>query len=334
MARNTKKDNSNKTSQKPHSTTDISRDGTQGSGNAQQTDNEPKTVTTDNSKKPIVINSFRPDIKQFENEATRLTTEANAIAGDARDISRRSVYVNAGLLTVTAILALISTCQYINSEKAATIAQKTFNETKKFDSTSLANGKFYSDSSLRVQEKAFRSNDTNYKTSINATNSQFIRLNEPYLEILDATIMLPTVGGNTKFGYNIRNVGNGVVKMIAKTDTIVYIKHPDLCKFKVNPYKFIKIKKFEMNTSEVIGKEKSNVNLSQQDTISGTLYNEIFNKTTSVFYIRKSIYINLINGNYREFDCVMQLYPLWDDKQHTRSSYNTVSNKNYDLKNR
>lgn len=170
-------------------------------------------------------------------------TDANTIAKRANLITNRSTIINAGLLAGTIILAVIAIWQYGSSKSAAEIAQKTLDETKKYnrevfkrqDSSNRAQAmadsiKFRRDTvafntSFKLQKKGVQAQIDAFKE----TQKEFAISNEPYLQIVNAKIDSFVVGKPIKIMFDIQNIGNYPVKVIdAKTVTAIRISNPGM----------------------------------------------------------------------------------------------------------
>ncbi|MDB5139982.1 MAG: hypothetical protein JWR12_1898 [Mucilaginibacter sp.] len=152
---------------------------------------------------------------------------ANEIAFDTYRVYKNSLYVNAGLFLGTLILAVIATCQYKSSQSAATIAQRTLDTSRKYDSISLVkqdelreDNERYNETNSSAQQAASEIADNNSKNALNAqiaslkeTQRQFNIINKSYIQVSQFdTIKIN--GYNQIYKYEITNIGNQPAKII------------------------------------------------------------------------------------------------------------------------
>ncbi|HEY5326405.1 MAG TPA: hypothetical protein VIJ27_05350 [Mucilaginibacter sp.] len=153
--------------------------------------------------------------------------EANRIAKKANNISVWSAIVSGLLFIITVVLALVAISQYHSAQSAATIAQKTFEETRGYDSINLSNAQIQSKKNDSAEKEKFKRDTATSNlqrkslntqiASIKETQKYFAISNEPYLQIKEATISNPTIGSHYMIKFTIENLGNYPVKIINMT---------------------------------------------------------------------------------------------------------------------
>jgi hypothetical protein len=222
MTSDNEQDKSNTSPPNPPISTNIAPDGLGDSGNSNISAEESTHQDTRPEDKQIVVNVIQSYIPETGGEA-------NGIARDANDIAKASTKVNTGLLVVTVVLALISTLQYISSDSAAKTAEKTFQETTKHDSITLANQKIADDNAEKALNRKTRHDDSVFKlqiTALEATSQQFEVQNEPYLQFTEVRIDSATIGKPYYIKYILANIGNYPVKIL-NTDFYDAIRSTD-----------------------------------------------------------------------------------------------------------
>ena len=156
---------------------------------------------------------------------------ANAIAKRANSISIVSTVVNIILMVCTVILAAYAIVQANSSRSAATIAQNTLDETKKFNKEvfrrqdSLNKAQKQSDNERKVKDDSvFNAQKEFYATQKMGVDSQIAALretkkefeieNRPLLQIVDLKMDTLAVGKRLKIAFSLINYGRQPVKVI------------------------------------------------------------------------------------------------------------------------
>jgi len=188
------------------------------------------------------------------------------------------------------------------ASNAATIADSTFKATKR-----------YNDSSLKIQERVFKSNDSNSKKSLKAqiaslkeTQKDFGITNEPYLEITKAYIDTFVVGKFVYVNYIINNLGNYPVKIIgSKAYTAVR---------KTDPFKESSNKQSAFNNLRIINQYVIKENEMGYSDISPMIltqgnYNAITKYGYFFWFFGNIEYINLITKKKKEYRFSIKMVP-------------------------
>lgn len=173
-----------------------------------------KGEKTDNQNVEVNVNLPQNENPQ-ELEANRIATRANVI-------SNRSTYINAGLFVGTMILAIIAIWQYKSAQSAAETAQRTLDETKRFNKEVFKR----QDSSNRAQAKSdsvkFIRDTTQFGLqkrvgeaqikAFNESEKEFEIANNAYLQVGD----VDTISSKNFviISFKINNVGSQPAKII------------------------------------------------------------------------------------------------------------------------
>jgi hypothetical protein len=194
--------------------------------------NKRGVVTNHESRhnKPQIIDIANiPKIDVVEGvQAIEIARKANTIAEKANTISKSSTIANFCLLVCTVILAAAAIWQYGSANSAAKTAQQTLIETKKFDSTTLANQKVSNrkidsiDSVKNEREVATfnlqKSGLTAQIKALQQTQKNFEIENQPFLEADDVTVSLFEMGIQMQVQLTVKNVGAFPVQVINVTN--------------------------------------------------------------------------------------------------------------------
>lgn len=252
---------------------------TQTSGDKEKTENKTAHQETKPKPQPIVINI--PPVDNTEPQ------EANRIARNNYRVSMTSVMVNTALCVATLILAGVAIWQYNTSKNATQIAQKTLDETHKYDSTSLA-----------MQRESFKAQADIFKL-----------MNEPFVQIVPDSLN-SVKQGVFEFMYDIETssqrpievvnqVGSlFIVTSLSKKDSLNFIKNPFKRlekRYKINSYYFNRSKPFRNSCIE-------------QDTLGFIKSITEGSIPMRLFFVGQIEYINYVTKKKRRYECVIELF--------------------------
>lgn len=163
--------------------------------------------------------------------------EANRIAREANRIANKSIYVNAFLAFVTVILAGAAIVQYKSSQSAAATAQKTLDETKRFDGITLKNQKEDSKKADDSAKAKYGREMALFKLQKRSIDGQIASFREQKKEfqaehdaspdIFDISLGdFNMVNDSVTVGFCIRNLSKGNFFVYKQADTIL-VKYKD-----------------------------------------------------------------------------------------------------------
>jgi hypothetical protein len=273
-------------------------------------DQETDAIKNPRKKKSsnIVVNVIQPKSSQPK--------IANWIAG-------LSVLISFGLGVITLFLFLQTKKQAKSSQDAATIAQNTFELTKKYyqknfkQTDSIEASKFKRDTAaFNLQKKELDAQIESFQQA----NRKFVIDNEPMLDMSNVSIH-ETPNDTLPVGYTIRNSANGAVSVYSQADTIIIADKDRSIEFLENPTKEIdKIK---------TRKDPMMVNSTPVDVGIGkkVIFNpkKFGNKKAFFYFLGKMCYTSQYNSHRRVYSFIYRVYPIKD-----RSEWEWIysSNKN------
>jgi hypothetical protein len=178
---------------------------------------------------------------------------------------------------------------------------------------------------------------TNTSATLRATQKQFELINEPNLEIRDATLRFD-VNGGISIAYNLWNLGTHIVNEIGKTDTLIYVKKENVGAFLSAPFANIDTMHYHHYSSDYFSHEKATREFRYED-VDTALLTKFIEENANIYFICIYEYHNPITGMNRKFRCVINLVPYNFVRPQERNvlkyigtGYNYVLIQNYDVK--
>jgi len=255
---------------------------------------------------------------------------ASTAAKKANNISIISVIVNGILMICTVILAVYAIVQAKSSQSAATIAQNTLTETKRFNKETFRRQDSTNKAQAKSDSEKFKRDTTQFglqkrtqEAQINAfkeTEKEFQISNSPFLQISIEFVGAIEVGKPVDITIKIENLGSYPAKIINSiTGATTRNSPPDLNMLGKYTQTTVPNNSYISNKNPITNNIPGII-----PSISLAQY-EMVNQGKWFLYVGGKIkYINLANGKIKEYKYCVKM-------NQQRSGFQYVKNDNYNL---
>ncbi len=250
-----------------------------------------------------IISDSKTQHKEKENITINITQEKSNQPKIANWIAAISAVISLGLGVITLLLFLETKKATQSSADAATVAQKTFEETKKYNSASL------------MKQQAFFDNE----------QREFRISHQPYLSLVCDTQTVKMKGNNIIImKYEIQNISSTPLKL--EKNGASFFAHTKLSNDTLIKTFHKNIKTFYDGTYIGIGRPPSKAVYIIDDG-SNTARKKFLNGEWEIYLTARFEYINYMNNKKRYYDVIVRLY-------YTNGilGENYILNENYDTK--